>query len=102
MALEMTGTLRADCAVGEDVNERRQNGTQRVPTWQGWKTEPKWERTYLTGDPFGGMAQIVAPIALKVSDEIIIDAENGAPLCVIRNGKAIWQADDKRKEKVTA
>jgi hypothetical protein len=91
--LEIRGTIKKDCKIGTDVTAQRENGYEIVTTQRGDEQRPKYTRIYLEGEPFGHIANIIAPIDLRAGDVLVLEGKEHYPIRVERGDSVVWESE---------
>ena len=95
-------TIKLPCLAGQNLAEQTEVGKRKMETIYGQKYDPVLECTAVGGLPFASLPEVKTPIALKIGDDIDVDAETGAIVYVRREGSVIWPAADPEPEPVKA
>lgn len=77
---------------GANLAEQVEVGKRRIETQTGPKYDPIYECSATGNLPFAHHDTVITPIALRIGDEIHVDAETGAMVHVLRGGEQIWPA----------
>lgn len=90
-------TLKKAVPEGGNIAERTQTGARRIEILGGYKMEPIMECVAVGGLPFHNHVEVIAPLSLRVGDEIEVDAETGSVVAVKRDGDLVWPAPPPQK-----
>ena len=83
-------TIKVAQAEGANLAAQTEVGKRRIETQTGPKYDPIFECLAVGGLPFGGLEEVMAPIALRVGDVVNVDQETGFIVRVLRGGEEIW------------
>lgn len=83
-------TIIQACPEGTNLAEQTETGRRRMETIYGPKYDPILECVAVGGTPFASLTEVRAPIALRLGDEIAVDADNGYMVEIKRNGSILW------------
>jgi hypothetical protein len=83
-------TIKAAQPEGANLAEQSQVGRRKIETMNGPLWDPIYECKAVGGTPFSILDKVIAPIALKVGDEVKVDQESGYVMLVEREGNPIY------------
>lgn len=97
--LLISATIKKACAEGANLAEQTKVGQKKLETAYGPKQEPIFECVAVGGTPFSGLDEVLAPMALKVGDEIAVDQATGYVITVKRDGVVVYPPAAPKSEK---